>query len=66
MCRVTQRTYIHGTLLLVRERLERSGCFSYYLEVSGMGCTSTAPIVPRQRRVRNILTRDDLPRIRPE
>lgn len=32
MCRVTQRTYIHGTLLLVRERLERSGCFSYYLE----------------------------------
>lgn len=37
MCRVTQRTYIHGTLLLVRERLERSGCFSYYLEVSGMG-----------------------------
>ncbi len=32
MCRVTQRTYIHGTLLLVRERPEESGCFSYYLE----------------------------------
>ena len=32
MCRVTQRTYIHGTLLLVKERPEESGCFSYYLE----------------------------------
>ena len=32
MCRVTQRTYIHGTLLLVKERTEESGCFSYYLE----------------------------------
>ena len=37
MCRVTQRTYIHGTISLVRERLEESGCFSYYLELSGMG-----------------------------
>lgn len=37
MCRVTQRTYIRGTLLPVREHPEESGCFSYYLEVSGMG-----------------------------
>lgn len=32
MCRVTQRTYIHGTISLVKERPEESGCFSYYLE----------------------------------
>lgn len=37
MCRVTQRTYIRDTISLVKERLEGSGRFSYYLEVSEMG-----------------------------